>query len=183
MDGVDSLRGYLLIAGAGLWDPSFRRAIVLIASHDDEGAVGVVLNRVAPVTVEEAVPALAELVPDGERLLFGGPVQPTSAVVVADLEDTSRVELVAFGSVGVLPAEIDRPDLLGIRRARVFAGFAGWAPGQLDAELAEHAWAIEPARADDVFAPDPERLWDVVLRRRGREGALLRLLPMDPSTN
>ena len=78
---MDTLRGHLLIAGAGLWDPSFRRAVVLVASHDEDGAVGLVLNRVAPVTVEEAVPALAELVPDGEHLLLGGPVQPTSAVV------------------------------------------------------------------------------------------------------
>ena len=180
---MDTLRGHLLLAGAGLWDPSFRRAVVLVASHDEDGAVGLVLNRVAPVTVEEAVPALAELVPDGERLLLGGPVQPTSAVVVADLEDPSQVDLVAFGSVGLLPSEIERADLLGIRRARVFAGFAGWGPGQLDAELEEHAWGVEPARREDVFAPNPERLWDNVQRRRGREGALLRLMPMDPSTN
>jgi putative transcriptional regulator len=180
---MESLRGRLLIAGANLWDPTFRRAVVLVAHHDDEGAVGIVLNRVAPVTVAEAVPVLAELVPPGERLLLGGPVQPSAAVVVADLEDPSRADIVAFDSVGLLPPETDRDEMGGIRRARVYAGFAGWGPGQLDAELGDDSWAVEPANADDVFVPDPDRLWDRVQSRRGREGALLRLMPMDPSTN
>jgi putative transcriptional regulator len=183
MEGMDSLRGHLLVAGPSLWDPTFRRTIVLVAHHDEEGAVGVVLNRVAPVTVAEAVPVLAELVPAGERLLLGGPVQPSAAVVIDDLEDPSRADLVAFDSVGVLPPNGDRSELAGIRRARVFAGFAGWSPGQLDAELRDDAWAVERANADDVFAPDPDRLWDLVQRRRGPEGALLRHMPMDPSTN
>ena len=76
---VDSLQGQLLISGPGLVDPNFRRTIVLVGEHNEEGALGVVLNRPAPVTVAETVPPLAELVAPEERLFVGGPVQPQSA--------------------------------------------------------------------------------------------------------
>ncbi len=183
-DGVvESLRGHLLIAGATLWDPNFRRTVVLIGHHDEEGAVGVVLNRATEVLVAEAVPPLAELVGPKERLFIGGPVQPQAAVVVADLVEPERVNVVAFDTIGFLPEEADRELLGEIRRARVFAGYAGWGAGQLEAEIEEGAWIQEPARAEDVFTSDPERLWDQVLRRKGPAFALLRLMPMDPSLN
>jgi putative transcriptional regulator len=79
---MESLRGHLLISGASLIDPNFRRTVVLIGHHDEEGAVGVVLNRETEVPVADAVPALASLVPPGERLFLGGPVQPQAAVVL-----------------------------------------------------------------------------------------------------
>jgi putative transcriptional regulator len=180
---VDSLRGQLLIAAASLWDPNFRRAIVLIGHHDDDGAVGVVLNRTADVTVAEAVPPLAPLVADDEPLFIGGPVEPQAAVVVADFDDPERAEILALGSIGFLPPDSGAEGSDGIRRARVFAGYSGWGAGQLEAELAEDSWIIEPAVPDDVFTSDPEHLWDQVLRRKGRAFDLLRLMPADPSAN
>jgi putative transcriptional regulator len=180
---VESLRGRLLIAGAGLWDPNFRRTVVLVGHHDEEGAVGVVLNRATEVLVAEAVPPLADLVDPGEPLFFGGPVQPRAAVVVADLVDRERVNVVAFDSIGFLPEEANPETLGDIRRARVFAGYAAWGAGQLDGEMDEGSWITEPARAEDVFTRDPGRLWEEVLRRKGREFDLLRLMPLDPSLN
>jgi putative transcriptional regulator len=180
---MESLRGHLLIAGPSLWDPNFRRTVVLIGHHDDEGAVGVVLNRTTDVTVAEAVPPLASLVPPDERLFLGGPVQPEAAVVMADLEDPERADVVALGSIGFLPPETGPDDLGGLRRARVFAGYAGWGAGQLEAELAEESWFVEPARPEDVFAPDPSHLWEDVLRRKGPAFDLIRLMPLDPSMN
>jgi putative transcriptional regulator len=180
---METVGGRLLIAGPSLWDPNFRRTVILVGHHDDGGAVGVVLNRAADIPVEEAVPPLGALVPPGEVLFIGGPVSSTAAVVVADLEEPSRVEIVAFGSIGFLPPETDPGDLGLIRRARVFAGYAGWGPGQLEAELERDSWLVEPALADDVFTPEPELLWDRVLRRMGPQHDLLRLMPMDPSTN
>ena len=180
---MDSLRGQLLIAGPSLWDPNFRRTVVLIGHHDEEGAVGVVLNRVSDVTVAEAVPPLAPLVPPDEPLYLGGPVQPQAAVVMADLEDPSRAEVVALGSIGFLPPESGPEDLGGLRRARVFAGYAGWGAGQLEAEMDEESWIVEAAIADDLFAPDPTRLWEDVLRRKGPAFDLIRLMPADPSMN
>jgi putative transcriptional regulator len=181
--GVESLTGQLLLAGSGLWDPNFRRTVVLIGHHDDEGAVGVVLNRATEVPVSEAVPPLADLVGPGEQIFIGGPVQPQAAVVVADLAEPSRVDVVAFDSIGFLPEETDRDQLGEIRRARVFSGYAGWGPGQLESELEQGSWILEPASADDVFTSEPDHLWEDVLRRKGHEFDVLRLMPMDPSLN
>lgn len=180
---MDPLAGRLLIASAGLYDPNFRRTIVLVGHHDDEGgAVGVILNQPLEVAVAEAVPALAPLVPDGDPVFRGGPVQPSAAVVVADFAEPDRAGVIAFGSVGFLP---ERSDDIGeaIRRARVFAGYAGWGPGQLESELEEGSWLVLPATPGDVFHREPERLWSEVVTRLGPNGALLRTLPEDPSLN
>jgi putative transcriptional regulator len=183
VDGVDSLRGHLLIAAASLWDPNFRRTVVLVGHHDEEGAVGVVLNRASEVTVLEAVPPLAELVPPGDLLFIGGPVRPESAVVMADFVEPDRAEILALGSIGFLPEEAGPDQIGGIRRARVYSGYTGWGPGQLEAELDQDSWIVEPALPEDVFAEDPDRLWSDVLRRKGPEYDLLRVMPIDPSLN
>ncbi len=180
---MESLRGQLLIAGPNLWDPNFRRTVLLIGQHDEDGAVGVILNRAAGVTVAEAVPQLGSLVPDDELLFIGGPVEPFAAVVVADFEDPSDASILALDTIGFLPPETGPDDLHGLRRARVFAGYAGWGEGQLEAEMAEDSWIAEPARPSDVFAADPSRLWEDVLKRKGPAFDLLRLMPADPSAN
>jgi putative transcriptional regulator len=180
---VDDLQGKLLIAGPELWDPNFRRTIVLIGHHDADGAVGVVLNRATEMTVEEAVPPLAELVPLGERLFVGGPVQQEAAVVLADFERPDHAEVLAFGSIGFLAGEVDPVEVGPLRRARVFAGYAGWGPGQLESELEESSWLVEPAMPEDVFAPDPDVLWNAVVRRKGPGFHLLLSMPVDPTEN
>ena len=157
--------------------------MVLIGHHDEDGAVGVVLNRPFDVTVGEAVPPLAELAPDGEALFQGGPVQPDAAVVVADFEDPSKAGVIAFGTIGFLAEEADREDLRVIRRARVYAGYSGWGPGQLETELEEDAWLVTPAQPEDVFHDDPEGLWSHVLARLGPGYAIMRTMPFDPSAN
>jgi len=180
---TETLQGKLLIAGPGLWDPNFRRTIVLVGHHDDEGAIGVVLNRAAEVSVEEAVPPLADLVTAGEPLFLGGPVRPEAAVVLADFQPPSSAGVIAFGSIGFLAGEVDHEDVGPIRRARVFAGYAGWGPGQLEDEIEESSWIVEQAVLEDVFAPDPESLWASVLRRKGPEFRLMVSMPVDPMTN
>ncbi|MEX2420421.1 MAG: YqgE/AlgH family protein [Actinomycetota bacterium] len=177
-----SLSGNLLIAGPALFDPNFRRTVVLIGHHDEEGAVGVVLNRALELTVDEVVPDLGRLVPPGDRLHAGGPVQPDGAVILADFQEPAEAEVLAFGTIGFMPPDRD-PLEMPVRRARVFVGYSGWGAGQLEAELEEEAWIVEPAVADDVFAPEPERLWERVLARMGTEVAMLRLMPEDPSLN
>lgn len=178
-----SLGGSLLIAGSSLFDPNFRRTVVLIGHHDDEGAVGVVLNRRTEHEVAEAAPPLATLVPTGDHLFVGGPVQPEAAVVLADFERPEVAEVLAFGSIGFLPQEVEPDDLGPLRRARVFAGYAGWGPGQLEAELEEEAWLVVPATADDVFTDEPETLWTEAVRRTGPGNRLLATMPIDPSMN
>jgi len=182
MGAMESLGGHLLLSAASLWDPNFRKTIVLIGHHDEDGAVGVVLNRSTDVSVAEAVPPLADLVPPDEPLFIGGPVQPEAAVVLADFADPSVAQILALGSIGFLPEEMDPDEIGGIRRARVFSGYSGWGAGQLEAELEEGSWIVEPALPEDVFA-DPDQLWDRVLRRKGGEFAILRTMPVDPSQN
>ncbi|HEX6843782.1 MAG TPA: YqgE/AlgH family protein [Actinomycetota bacterium] len=178
-----SFGGMLLVSNASLFDPNFRRTVVLIGHHDDEGAVGVVLNRPLEIAVDDAVPGLADLVAPGDLLFEGGPVQPEAAVVIAEFEDPSKAELLAFGDVGFLPDESDVEELGGLRRARVYSGYSGWGPGQLEEEMAEDSWLVAPAIAEDVFGDEPERLWEQVVARLGPGFALLRTMPFDPSSN
>jgi len=181
---LDSLRGQLLVAGPGLDDPNFRRTVILVGEHGDDGAMGVVLNRPTSVTVADAVPPLSELVEDDDVVHLGGPVQPQAVVVLADFLDAAHVGDFVVDSVGFLPGEIEDADEVGpVRALRVFAGYAGWSPGQLEAELEEGSWLVLPARASDVFGERPERLWSDVLRRQGGALAVLALLPDDPSLN
>lgn len=180
---MDGLGGKLLLANASLFDPNFRRTVVLIGHHDDDGAVGVVLNRPLDIAVDDAVPQLAELVAPGDLLFEGGPVQPEAAVVVAEFDDPAKAELLAFGDVGFLPDEADPLYIGGLRRARVFAGYSGWGPGQLEEEVGEDAWLVASAVADDVFGDEPERLWERAVARLGPSFAMLRTMPFDPSSN
>ncbi len=181
---MDSLRGQLLVAGPALEDPNFRRTVVLIGEHGDDGAMGVVLNRPTTVTVADAVPPLAELVEEGDVVHLGGPVQPQAVVVLADFVDAALVDDVVVGSVGFLPGEIEEADAVGpLRAVRVFAGYAGWSPGQLEQELEDGSWLVFPALGEDVFHEAPDRLWSDVLRRQGGALAVLALLPEVPRVN
>jgi len=181
---VGSLRGQLLVAGPALDDPNFRRTVLLVGEHGEEGAMGVVLNRPASVTVSEAVPPLASLAGDGALVHLGGPVQPRAVVVLADFVDPTDAADLVFDTVGFLPGEIeDEGDVGPVRALRVFAGYAGWSPGQLEDELEDRSWVVLPARASDIFSVEPDGLWREVLRRQGGALAVLALLPDDPRVN
>jgi putative transcriptional regulator len=180
---MESLRGQLLIASPALVDPNFSRTVVLIAEHGDEGAMGIVLNRPSELEVADAAPTLADLVEAGAAVHAGGPVQPTAVVIVAEFDDPASAAAVITGSVGFVAAEADFTTLPGeVSRVRVFAGMAGWAPGQLEAEMERDDWIVEPATPDDVFA-NPDALWGAVLERKGGQYALLARMPPDPSLN
>lgn len=178
-----SLKGQLLISSGGLYDPNFRHTVVLVGEHNADGALGVVLNRALNVSVEEAIPELQPCVPAGEALYQGGPVQPESPVLLADFEDLVKADLLVFDSVGFLTGDVMTPFDEGIRRARVFAGYSGWGPGQLESEMTQDAWIVEPARVEDVFTDSPDLLWSRVLRRKGPDFDRLSRMPFDPSMN
>jgi putative transcriptional regulator len=183
---MESLRGQLLIASPKILDANFRRVVVYIAEHTDDGAMGLVLNRPAETTVGEVVPDLEWLAADaGTGVWVGGPVSPSSVIVLAEFEDPASAALIVEDDLGFVPAEIEDRDAFaaGVRRTRIFAGHSGWGPGQLEAELEEDSWIVEPARRTDVFTAQPDALWSQVLRRKGREYVLLATMPMDPSLN
>ena len=180
---MESLKGHLLIAGPGLVDPNFWRAVVLVGEHSEEGALGVVLNRPSETAVTEAVPELALLADDLGAVHVGGPVQPSAVVVLADFVDASDAESLVLDTIGFLPSEVDPIALGELRRARVYVGYSGWGPGQLDEELEEGSWIVEPALAEDVFTSDSDGLWSAVLRRKGGPFGVLASMPPDPSRN
>ena len=172
------------MASPALLDPNFKRTVVLIAEHGEDGAMGVILNRESDLEVDDAAPALGELVAPGALVHTGGPVQPTAVMVMAQFEDPSAAAALVVDDVGFVAAETDFAELgTAVVRARVFAGLAGWGPGQLESELERDDWIIEPAHPDDVFHEDPESLWSAVLERKGGEFALVARMPEDPSLN
>src|SRR3954463_714405 len=191
---MDSLRGQLLIASPVLVDPNFHRTVLLIAEHTEEGAMGLVLNRPAETLVADAVPDLSELADAGAPVYVGGaggsvagggPVASDSVIVLAEFDEPSLAGVLLdddLGFVGSASADLDEV-AGGGRRARVFAGHSGWGPGQLESELEEESWIVEPPRREEIFSEDPESLWAAVLRRKGREYALLSTMPPDPSVN
>jgi putative transcriptional regulator len=181
---MDSARGQLLIAGPSLLDPNFWRTVVLVIEHNDEGALGLVLNRPSETSVGEAVPELAELLDPNDALFVGGPVQPSAVIVLGEFEDPSDAALLAFDDVGVLGTGSAADELsVGLRTGRAFVGHAGWGPGQLDGELEHGDWIRDRARLEDAFSTSPRELWSEVLTRKGGNYALIARMPPDPSMN
>src|SRR3954471_14047197 len=181
---MESKRGQLLVAGPALQDPNFRRTVVLICEHTEDGALGLVINRATTIEVTDPVPELATVLGDGARLWAGGPVQPQSIVLLAELDAPPEDALMVVGGVGLVLQGADLEHLdLGPRGARAFLGYAGWGPGQLENELERDDWIVVDARPDDAFGEDAEALWGEVLARQGGEYALLARMPPDPSLN
>lgn len=181
---AESLAGQLLLASPTLVDPNFRRTVVLIGVHSAEGALGVVLNRPSNVTVEEAVPQLQAAVEGPEPVYVGGPVQPASVVLLAEFIDPAPAGMLVVGRIGFPAADADIEQLARVTtRRRVYAGFASWGEGQLDAEVDHGDWIAHSAPADDVFTEMPRELWSAVLRRKGGSYALLARMPLDPNMN
>jgi putative transcriptional regulator len=181
---AESLAGQLLLAAPSLRDPNFVRTVVLVGVHNDDGAMGVVLNRPSAVTVREAVPQLEPAVDELDLVYVGGPVQPTSVVCLAEFLEPSLAELLVLGRIGFPAPDTGIEALAGAtERRRVFAGYAGWSDGQLDAEVEQGDWIAETALPDDVFSETPEELWTSVLVRKGGSYALIARMPPDPSVN
>jgi putative transcriptional regulator len=180
---VASLQGQLLVASPGLFDPNFRRTVVLVTEHTEDGAAGLVLNRPTESEVSEIVPALESLVDDGEPVFMGGPVQPNGVLVLGEFLDPDDAAVPLFGSLGF--PSLDEPDEVVplTTRRRIFAGYAGWGSGQLEDELAREDWILEEAQPDDAFTEAPGELWADVLRRKGGIYELVARMPEDPSVN
>ena len=179
---MQSLQGQLLVSSPSLNDPNFRKTVVLIAHHDEEGAMGLVLSRPSDVAAGDAVPALQLLPGADDPVYVGGPVQPEAFMVLAEFEDVDQAAAPIIGGVGFMPADAEPSDL-AIKRLRLFAGYSGWGSGQLEDELAEDSWIVVDAAAEDAFANDPDELWRTVLQRKGGAFSLMENMPFDPGLN
>jgi len=179
---MDFLQGKLIVSSPSLIDPNFRKTVVLIAHHDEEGALGLVLSRPSDVAAADAVPVLGGLPGAEDPVFVGGPVQPDAFMVLAEFEDVDDAAAPIIGGLGFMPADAE-PGELAIKRLRLFAGYSGWGGGQLEDELAEDSWIVVDAAADDAFADDPDELWRTVLQRKGGRFSLMENMPFDPGLN
>jgi putative transcriptional regulator len=189
---AESLGGRLLVATPLLGDPNFRRTVVLIVEDEPgEGTLGVVLNRPTEVQVAHVLESWTDLVTGPTVVFKGGPVSPNSALALAiargeeeplgwrSLDGSSMMSRIGLVDLEAPPQVIAAE----ITSLRVFAGYAGWGSGQLQAEIDEGAWYVLPGEPADPFMAEPQRLWQAVLRRQGGELALVATYPDDPRLN
>ncbi|MFP5218282.1 MAG: YqgE/AlgH family protein [Actinomycetes bacterium] len=185
--------GRLLVATPLLTEPTFSRTVVLLLhAGGEDGALGVVLNRPSDVDVERVLPGWDVAAPPPATVFEGGPVQPQAAICLAEL----RPGVDGHDGLAPLPAaapgsryatvDLDRDPaevVPAVSRLRVFAGYAGWSPGQLESEVEEGAWWVLDALPDDAYRSSPRDLWRAVLRREGPPLAFATTLPDDASLN
>ncbi|GDY22138.1 transcriptional regulator [Verrucomicrobiota bacterium] len=184
-DAFKSLKGKLLLDGGKLGGSVFHRSVVLICQHDPQGAFGLVLNRPTDKKVGDVLLGDPPASLRGQLLYLGGPVQ-TPALSYLHSDD-----FLPFGNVmDNLNLGHALDDLLelgasfsGSQRLKVFAGYAGWSPGQLEDEMKRAAWVTHPASLDLVFNPDTATLWSSILRQKGWEFRLLADSPEDLENN
>ncbi|GHJ57762.1 UPF0301 protein [Nocardioides sp. OK12] len=180
--------GMLLVASPALLDPNFADTVILLLDADDDGALGVVLNRPTPVPVAEVLADWSPVVAEPEVLFQGGPVSTEGALAVAHLAAGAGEEPLGYravtASLGLV--DLDTPvELLAehLDALRIFAGYAGWGAGQLDDEIAEGSWYVVPAHDADVFREETTELRREVMRRQPGELAWHSTRPADPDLN
>ena len=187
----EQLTGKLLVATTVLVDPNFDRTVVLVVDHDDDGTLGVVLNRVGALEVADVLENWAPLAAEPPTVFLGGPVALDSALGIACVRPEAArpgEEPLGWrqfaGRLGLVdldaPPEVLAPDLTALR---IFAGYAGWGPGQLVGELAQRAWYVLEPELPDVFTTEPETLWRRVLRRQGGSIGMVANYTEDPNLN
>jgi putative transcriptional regulator len=184
---MTGLTGRLLVATPRLREATFARSVVLLLDHGDDGAFGLVMNRPLEIDVAAVLPGWQPYATVPGRLFYGGPVQPDSALGLVAVPGGSEEPLGVrriLGSLGLV--DLDAPPEMiagGVSGLRIFAGYAGWSPGQLEAEVDEGAWYVVDAESRDAFSAEPSGLWREVLRRQRGEIAMVSTLPDDPTLN
>ena len=190
------LKGRLLVATPNLGDPNFERTVVLILEHGEDGALGVVLNRPSGLDLAEPLPEWARAAAHPPVVFIGGPVAPSAAVCLArvathgvargwePLLGPSGPLSGERGPVGTLDLDSDPDEAIPrLDEIRVFAGYAGWGPRQLEGEIEAGGWFVVDADAADPLSPAPESLWANVLRRQRGTLAFFAAYPPDPALN
>ena len=183
----EALTGRLLVATPLLREPTFFRTVVLLLDHGpDGGALGVVINRPNDTPVSDVVPGVADLASPPGVLFSGGPVSPTSAIALGIPATGAEPDGWVPVAEPIVSVDLDQdPAMLAVslNELRVFAGYAGWAPGQLEGEIAHGAWYVVDALPGDPFLHEPTRLWHVALRRQVWPLNAVAFCPDDPTMN
>ena len=192
---AESLAGRLLVATPRLREPTFARTVIALLEHGETtGALGVVVNRSVDAPLADIVPGIADLATSPATLFDGGPVSPQTAIALglaspgAEPDGWSPVALShAEGMpLPLVTVDLDHDPVLlatSLTALRLFVGYAGWAAGQLEDEIDEGSWYVVDRLPLDCFAPDPDRLWSMVLRRQGWPLSAVAVCPLDPTMN
>jgi len=184
--GHASYTGQLLVSTPELTDPHFERAVVYLITHSSPGTLGVILNRPTEVPVIDVLDRWAPLAGEPSVVFEGGPVQPEAAICLgrARRGRTPPGWTGVHGPVGTVDLGGDPEELAPhVEKIRVFAGYAGWDGGQVEAEIAVGSWFVLDALPGDPFVEAPDDLWPMVLRRQGGLMAAVAMFPADPSLN
>jgi len=193
----ENLTGHFLIAETELQDPNFFRTVVLVIQHNDEGAFGLVVNRLSDVTVGDVIEPAESSPISGLPVFVGGPVQQNYVFVLHNgIPRRYRSEHCEEVSSGV-HFEPSFQHVLDYSRSEdyqvppegvapvihVFAGYSGWGPGQLERELEEDAWFIHPAQADVIFEKDAQDGWKAAMSKKGSFYRIVAETGYNPSMN
>lgn len=166
LSSEDLAAGQFLVAGRGLLDPNFAKTVILLVSHDDDGAMGIIVNRPTPVKLEQMVEELQEGAERPETVWVGGPVAHWQLVLLFKSEFQPEDTESVLDGVYFSGSRVVLEDLLeGTMEFRVYAGYAGWSPGQLEHEIARGSWHILPGEPELVFDAEPESLWEELVTR------------------
>lgn len=181
----ESVRGKLLVAAPTLSDSNFFRAVVLILEHNQDGALGVILNRPSDLPVASAIEKWAEQTTEPAVVFLGGPVGQSTVIALAsyDQEVSDHPWTRILGNVGPVDLDSSPNEIAGLSLMRMFAGHAGWIPGQLEAELIKGDWLVIDAEPSDVHTHNPTDLWWEVCARQSGPVRHLANYPDDPSQN
>lgn len=175
-----SLSGQLLVSKPAVHADAFDGTITLLLEHNDDGALGLILNRPSELLVEDPFPAWSSVAAEPRVVFAGGPVERNSLIAIGATPEADG-DLV-FG-LHTLDLEHHPDQEPSVDRVRIFAGYAGWGAGQLEGEIANQAWWVVDGMLGDLFTAEPLDLWSVVLRRNGGEMAWFAHFPDDPSLN
>ncbi|MCA0179681.1 MAG: YqgE/AlgH family protein [Actinobacteria bacterium] len=181
------LSGCLLVATPEIDEGIFFRSVILVLHHGPDGAQGVILGRPLEAQVDAVLPGWGSAAPDCERLFQGGPVEVDSALAVARLggdgPTPTGLRRVLPG-IGLVDLDGDPHALSGmVVGLRIFAGYAGWTAGQLEAEIDAGSWYVVARESGDGFGPVGQDLWRTVLARQRGALALVASYPRDPGMN
>jgi len=174
---MESLAGSLLVATPILIDPNFFRTVVLLVQHDEDGCVGVVLNRPTEEPVVDHLPEWAEHLEPGAIINYGGPVEPAVAIGLA-----LTPEGMPTGVPGLSLVDLSAPPGDKAPAVRIYSGYSGWGSDQLEAEISLGSWYVVQASPDDPFDSD-EGQWRRVLRRQSGLLSIVSTYPDDPTLN
>lgn len=185
--GLKSTAGRLLVASPAIVDGIFDQSVVFMLHHDRMGALGVIINQPSDLGIDELLPRWADLLFEPRVIFDGGPVEPNGFIGVAQASgEVNPDHVTPIGPSDLVTVDLDGDPALagiGVDRLRIFRGYAGWSPGQLDGELSQGGWFTVDADAGDLWSTDPTTLYERVLRRQSGELRFFANAPQDPTLN